>query len=187
MNQLRILILFGLISLLLNLGSIPSAHAQSRAVIVPRTVIVPGKGVITFHEAVQGDDPKLAEKQDEEKKTAAAGEKPAEPAKADFDEDAVRLEKVLALTFDRSHSAILAAWAAEKLPERVDPPDEDAEPAEAKPEEKKEGEPATPDPQAALVAEKTKAIEEEMKTFGRTVTLKRLQSHCHSKHSRRWM
>jgi hypothetical protein len=91
-----------------------------------------------------------------------------------FDEDKVRLVRLLQLRFDRSSSAVLEAWAAEKLPARNDPPElkeevseEISEPSAAAAEE------AKPDPEKERIAEQTKAIEKEVKQFARNVTLGR--------------
>lgn len=107
-----------------------------------------------------------------------------------FDPVAVRLQQLLAVQFDRSPAAVLAAWAAELLPpepasestetvaggENATQPGAGATGAEA-------GSEATPTPTdpateeaarlAAEVAEKTKAITEEVAQFARHVTLGR--------------
>lgn len=103
-------------------------------------------------------------------------------ANGEFDPKAVRLQKLLALNFDRSPAAVLAAWAKEQLPpepasnEEEDPssatgvsptdtstPTDPVAAAAAEAEAKK----------AAEIAEQTKALDAEVEQFARHVTLGR--------------
>ncbi len=112
-----------------------------------------------------------------------------------FDPVAVRLQQLMALNFDRSPAAVLAAWAAELLPPEVesqstkpaatdatDATGADGGLADAATATDTQAAPATDgtDPAtaeaaklAAETAEKTKAIAEEVAQFGRHVTLGR--------------
>lgn len=102
----------------------------------------------------------------------------------EFDPEAMRLQKLLALNFDRSPAAVLAAWAKELLPPDpvIEPEDSTAANANAET-PTTDPAPAT-DPaavaaaeeakkKAAEVAEKTKAIDAEIEVFARHVTLGR--------------
>ncbi|MBL8892343.1 MAG: hypothetical protein JNL67_20375 [Planctomycetaceae bacterium] len=105
----------------------------------------------------------------------------AAPPTGEFDAEAMRLQKLLALNFDRSPAAVLAAWAKELLPPDPETPSEEVKSAEASP---STDQAVALDPaalaaaeeakkKAAEVAEKTKAIDAEIENFARHVTLGR--------------
>ena len=106
----------------------------------------------------------------------------ADSASGEFDPVAIRLQKLMALNFDRSPAAVLAAWAKEKLPPE---PETDADEAEsttaASTTPASPPDPSTPvDPaveaaaaKAAEIAAQTKALDAEVEKFSRDVTLGR--------------
>jgi hypothetical protein len=112
----------------------------------------------------------------------------ANATSGEFEPETARLQKLLALNFDRSPAAVLAAWSKELLP--PEPPsanvdsEADSTSSSSDPAASAEGTPAATDPaaiaaaeaakqKAAEIAEQTKAIDAEVQQFARQVTLGR--------------